>query len=158
APPQEVAHAAADTVPPLPASPHPEPPQDETAALPHAVGPAGVPRQEIVPPPLAWEQKPVAVLGLEGTWPAFPGHAWRQDEPWTEAARWGPATRAKVCGFGGVLLQQAVSLFTWVFGLPHAFEQLPLRAVHGALAIRQMVAEAGVPNLGPCPDVRLAVH
>jgi predicted ATPase len=64
----------------------------------------------------------------------------------------------KVRGFGGVLVQHAVSLLTWVFGLPHALDQLPLRAVHGALAIRQMVAEAESPDLGPCPDVRLAVH
>jgi DNA-binding NtrC family response regulator len=158
APLQEVAHTAADSAPPLPASPDPEPPETETAALPHTGESAGVPRQEVFPPPLAWEQKPVAVLALEVTWPEIPGRAWRQYEPWTEATRWEQAIMEKVRGFGGVLVQQAVSLFTWVFGLPHAFEQLPLRAVHGALAIRQMVAEAGAPDLGPCPEVRLAVH
>src|SRR5262249_33667022 len=125
--PQEVAHAAAGSAPPLPPSPHPEHPEDETAALPHAVVPAGATRQEVVPPATAWEQKPVAVLALELTWPEIPGRELRRYEPWTEAARWEHAIMEKVRGFGGVLVQHAVSLLTWVFGLPHALDQLPLR-------------------------------
>src|SRR5262249_41673575 len=156
--PQEVAHSAEGSAPPLSASPHPEHPEDETTSVPHAVEPAGVTRQEVFLPTTAWEQKPVAVLALELTWPEVPGRELRRYEPWTEAARWEQAIMEKVRGFGGVPVQHAVSLFTWVFGIPHALEQSPLRAVHGALAIRQMVAEAGSPDLGPCPDVRLAVH
>ena len=46
----------------------------------------------------------------------------------------------------------------WVFGVPQVLEQLPQRAVHSALAIRQMVVDASAPDLPPCPTVRLAVH
>jgi hypothetical protein len=63
-----------------------------------------------------------------------------------------------VQGFGRVLLQHAASLLAWVFGLPQALEQLPQRAVHGALAIRQMIVEARASDLTLCPEVRLAVH
>jgi len=43
--------------------------------------------------------------------------------------------------------------------LPRALEQMPQRAVHAALAIRQMVAEAwAAERREPCPEVRLAVH
>ena len=57
-----------------------------------------------------------------------------------------------------MLVQRTASRLVWVFGVPQALEQLPQRAVHSALAIRQMVVEASAPDLPPCPTVRLAVH
>src|SRR5262249_2810954 len=109
-------------------------------------------------PEAAWERKSVAVLALEMTWPEVPEVALQHYEPWTGAARWDQAMREKVQGFGGVLLQHTASLFTWVFGLTQTVDQLAQRAVHSALAMRQMVAEASVPDMAPCPQVRLAVH
>jgi DNA-binding NtrC family response regulator len=105
-----------------------------------------------------WEHKPVAVLALEVTWPEVSGLEPFHYDPWTTAARWEQAIMDKVQGFGGLLLQSSAGLFLWVFGLPQAFEQLPQRAVHSALAIRQMVATAQALDLGPGPAVRLAVH
>jgi transcriptional regulator with AAA-type ATPase domain len=106
----------------------------------------------------AWEQKPVAVLALEAIWPEMSGLAPRRYDPWTAAARWERAIMDKMQGFGGLLLQSTAGLFLWVFGLPQALEQLPQRAVHSGLAIRQMVAAAEALDLGPCPVVRLSVH
>jgi hypothetical protein len=105
-----------------------------------------------------WEQKPVAVLAIEVTWPEVSGLEPLRYDPWTTAARWEQAIMDKVQGFGGFLLQSTAGLFLWVFGLPQALEQLPQRAVHSALAIRQMVAAAQALDLGPGPAVRLAVH
>ena len=106
----------------------------------------------------AWAQKPVVVLVLELTWPERPDVWPLSYDPWTLAARWEQAAMDKVQGFGGVLLHRTPASLTWVFGLPQALEQLPQRAVHSALALRQMVAAAQAPDLGPCPTVRLAVH
>ena len=58
----------------------------------------------------------------------------------------------------GALVQRTASLLVWVFGLPQGMEQLPQRAVHSALAVRQMVVEASAPDMPPYPTVRLAVH
>ena len=115
-------------------------------------------RAERPHPSAAWEQKPVVVLALELTWPEANGLESPRYDPWTEMARWEQAIVDKVQGFGGVLLQRTPALLTWVFGLPQTLEQLPQRAVHSALAIRQMVVEASAPDLPPCPEVRLAVH
>jgi len=109
-------------------------------------------------PALAWEQKPVAVFALEVTWPEANDLKSPRYDPWTEMARWEQAIVDKVQGFGGVLLQRTPALLTWVFGLPQTLEQLPQRAVHSALAIRQMVVDASAPDLPPCPEMRLAVH
>ena len=80
-------------------------------------------------------------------------------EPWTVAARWQQHIEEKVNGFGGMLLHRSPSLFVVAFGLPRTLEQLPQRAVHAALAIRQSVAEAaGSAEQPSCPAVRLAVH
>jgi transcriptional regulator with AAA-type ATPase domain/predicted ATPase len=111
-------------------------------------------------PPMgpAWAQKPVVVLALELTWLERP-EVWPLSyDPWTLAARWEQAAMDTVQGFGGVLLHRTPVSLTWVFGLPQALEQMPQRAVHSALALRQMVAAAQAPDLGPCPTVRLAVH
>jgi DNA-binding NtrC family response regulator len=90
----------------------------------------------------AWEQKPVVVLALELTWPQEATGAAGPYELWTEAVRWEQAIMDKVQGFGGGLLPRTPALLTWVFGVPRALEQLPQRAVHAALAVRQMVTEA----------------
>ena len=110
------------------------------------------------PPAVAWEQKPVAVLALALTFPTAgseaPGY-----EPWTVAARWEQGIVEKVEGFGGFFLPRAPALLTAVFGVPRALEQLPQRAVHAALAIRQLAAEGRSTGGGaPGPVVRLAVH
>jgi DNA-binding NtrC family response regulator len=106
----------------------------------------------------AWAQKPVVVLVLELTWPERPDVWPLSYDPWTLAARWEQVAMDTVQGFGGILLHRTPASLTWVFGLPQALEQLPQRAVHSALALRQMVAAAQAPDLGPCPTVRLAVH
>src|SRR5262249_46417074 len=113
--------------------------------------PPGLPRS-------AWEQKPVVVLALELTWPQEAPGAAGPYEPWTEAVRWEQAIMDKVQGFGGELLSRTPALLTWVFGVPRALEQVPQRAVHAALAVRQMVTEAlgGAPT--GCPTLRLAAH
>ena len=110
------------------------------------------------PPAPGWQHKPVAVLALELTWPEDSGLTSLSYEPWTVATRWEQAIVDKAQGFGGVLLQHTMSLLIWVFGLPQALEQLPQRAVHAALAIRQMIIEAQGTELAPCPEVRLAAH
>jgi transcriptional regulator with AAA-type ATPase domain len=114
-------------------------------------GRAVVPATDVPAADPVWEQKPIAVLALEATWPTLAEREPLRYDPWTVAARWEQALLEKVQGFGGVLLQRTASLLIWVFGLPRALEQLPQRAVHGALAIRQMVAEVRAPALGPCP-------
>jgi class 3 adenylate cyclase len=63
-----------------------------------------------------------------------------------------------VRAFGGVLVEHTASRLIWVFGVPQGLDQLPQRAVHSALAIRQMVVEASAPDMPPCPVPRLAVH
>jgi len=106
----------------------------------------------------AWEQKPIAVLAVEVTWPEGSGlEPWRYD-PWTVAAHWEQALVDKVHGFGGALVQRTASLLIWVFGLPQALEQLPQRAVHSALAIRQMAVAPTAEDMPPYPEVRQAVH
>jgi hypothetical protein len=109
-------------------------------------------------PEPAWEHKPVAVLALELTWPATFGLESLRYDPWSEMARWEQTIVDKVQGFGGTLVQRTASLLSWVFGLPQGMEQLPQRAVHSALVVRQMVLEVSIPDLPPCPTVRLAVH
>jgi DNA-binding NtrC family response regulator/tetratricopeptide (TPR) repeat protein len=109
-------------------------------------------------PRSAWEQKPVVVLALELTWPQEATGAAGPYEPWTEAVRWEQAIIDKVQGFGGVLLPRTPALLTWVFGVPQALEQLPQRAVHAALAVRQMVTEASGGALAGGPTLRLAAH
>ena len=106
-----------------------------------------------------WEQKLVAVLAIEVTWPAALEPDTLYYEPWTVHARWEQAVMEKIQGFGGVVLQRGPSLLLVAFGLPHTLEQLPHRAVQTAFGIRQMTAE--VPAAGerePRPIVRQAVH
>jgi len=116
------------------------------------------PEDAVMPAP-AWEQKPVAVLALEVTWPAAVEPDALHYEPWTIHARWEHTVLEKVQGFGGVVLQRGPSLLLVAFGLPRTLEQLPHRAVQTALGIRQLTA-AGPPTgeREPRPTVRQAVH
>ena len=107
-------------------------------------------------PSPVWEQKPVAVLAIELTFPmATEGEATAY-EPWTAASRWEQTLVAKVQGFGGVLIQRSPSLLLVAFGIPQTLEQLPQRAVQAALALRQLVAEGA--DREPCPELRQVVH
>jgi MoxR-like ATPase len=103
-----------------------------------------------------WEQKLVAVLALEVTWPAAGEGEAPRYEPWTVVTRWGQLILEKVHGFGGVCLQRSPSLLLAAFGLPHTLEQLPQRAVQAALAVQRLVADA--PQGEIAPDLRQAVH
>ena len=106
-----------------------------------------------------WARKPVTILAINVTFPEPPELEAPDFEPWTVAARWQQHIEEKVNGFGGLLLQRSPSLLVVVFGLPRTLEQLPQRAVHAALAIRESVAEAaGSAEQTSCPEVRLAVH
>jgi AAA ATPase domain/Bacterial regulatory protein, Fis family len=104
----------------------------------------------------SWEQKLVAVLALELSWPSTVDGEAPRHEPWTARRRWELTMVEKVRGFGGVVLQRSPSLFLVAFGLPHTLEQLPQRAVQAALALRQLVA--GLPVGEVCPELRQAVH
>jgi transcriptional regulator with AAA-type ATPase domain len=106
-----------------------------------------------------WEQKPVAVLAIEVTWPTTGERDTLRYEPWTMYARWEQDLVEKVHGFGGIVLQRGPSLLLVVFGLPHTLEQLPHRAVQTACVIRQMTCERQDAWEGaPWPTVRQAVH
>jgi DNA-binding NtrC family response regulator/tetratricopeptide (TPR) repeat protein len=106
-----------------------------------------------------WEQKPVAVLAIEVTWPAALEPDTPRYEPWTVHARWEHTVLEKVQGFGGVVLQRGPSLLLVAFGVPHTLEQLPHRAVQAAFGIRQLTAEGSATGeQAPQPTVRQAVH
>jgi hypothetical protein len=83
-----------------------------------------------------WEQKPVAVLAIELTWPDHTASEALGDEPWTVTTAWQHSIVEKIQGFGGVILQRAPTLLLVAFGMPQTLEQLPQRAVQAALAIR----------------------
>jgi tetratricopeptide (TPR) repeat protein len=137
------AQASESIAPPAPILPPREAP---------IVLPPGEP-QALVP---SWEQKPVAVLALELTWPvAAAGEAPRY-EPGTATRRWEQAILEKVRGFGGVLLQRSPSLLLVAFGIQDTLEQLPQRAVQAALALRQLLA--AMPAGEYAPELRQAVH
>jgi len=104
----------------------------------------------------SWEQKPVAVLALELTWPAVGEGDASPYEPWTAAHRWEQLILEKVHGFGGVCVQRSPSLLLVAFGIPKTLEQSPQRAVQAALTLRTLVVEGG--DGGSCPALRQAVH
>jgi DNA-binding NtrC family response regulator/tetratricopeptide (TPR) repeat protein len=110
-------------------------------------------------PEAGWAQKPVAVLAINVTFPETGELEPPRYEPWTVAARWEQRIVENVVGFGGLLLQRSPPLVLVAFGIPQTLEQLPQRAVHAALAMRQLVVEAaGSAERAACPEVRLAVH
>ena len=101
-------------------------------------------------PEPAWQHTPVAVLALELTWPEASSLKFLRSDLWIETARWEETIGDKVQGFGGRLVQRVGSRRVWVFGVPQVLEQLPQRAVHSALAIRQLLVEAS-PGSAPLP-------
>jgi DNA-binding NtrC family response regulator/predicted ATPase/class 3 adenylate cyclase len=133
--------------------------QEEDAAEPQDVGIA-IPVQTM--PQVegsSWEQKWVAVLAIEVTWPAVAVTDVPRYEAWTVATRWEQHIAEMMQGFGGIVLQRAPSLYLVAFSLPQTLEQLPQRAVQAALALRRLIAEARAATSGePCPTVRQAIH
>ena len=109
----------------------------------------------VVLPPV-WEQKSVAVLAIELTFPIAPQGEAATDEPGTAASRWEEALVAKVQGFGGVLLQRSPSLLLVAFGMPQTLEQLPQRAVQAALTLQALVSDGS--DGEPCPELIQAVQ
>src|SRR5262249_8914942 len=104
----------------------------------------------------AWEQKPVAVLAIELTWPGPTAPEALDDAPWQVTAAWQHTIVEQVQGLGGVVPQRSPSLLLVAFGTPQTLDQLPQRAVQAAWALRQRVVEA--PDGGPGPEVRLVGH
>jgi DNA-binding NtrC family response regulator/tetratricopeptide (TPR) repeat protein len=132
---------------------HPSPPAAEPGP------PGGMPASGSLTSraePRGWEQKPVAVLAIELTWPERATTKGPRYEPWTVSTRWEATIVEKVHGFGGVVLQRSPSLLLVAFGIPQTLEQLPQRAVQAALTLRTLVAEGG--DGGPCPALRQAAH
>ena len=104
----------------------------------------------------SWEQKLVAVLALDLSWPSAVDGEVPHYEPWTATRRREQLIAENMQGLGGVLLQRSPSLLLVAFGLPHTLEQLPQRAVQAALALRQMVATSPAGEFAP--KLRQAVH
>jgi tetratricopeptide (TPR) repeat protein len=119
-------------------------------------GRATPPSRALQTPTPSWEQKLVAVLVIEVTWPAAFERDTPRYEPWTLTAQWEQCLLRKVQGFGGVVIQQGPSLLLVAFGIHDTLEQLPQRVVQAALALRHLVMEA--PAAASRPELRLVVH
>jgi DNA-binding NtrC family response regulator/predicted ATPase len=146
----------------LGAAPGPQTPdaggRDEALRAP-ADGRRGAAPTVSLEPPSGWEQKLVAVLAIDLTWPEVTALEAPPHEPWTVVARWEQGIVEKVQGFGGTVLQHTPSLLLVAFGVPQTLEQQPQRAVHAALALRQLAADEGPPTgKGPRPTLRLGLH
>src|SRR5262245_21555393 len=102
-----------------------------------------------------WEQKMVAVVAVSLAWTEGDEGTWSH-EPWTEHQRWARLVREKLSGLGAVPLQDGASVSLWAVGLPRTVDQLLERAVHGALAIREVVASLAPRERGP--ELRMAIH
>ncbi|HET9488686.1 MAG TPA: sigma 54-interacting transcriptional regulator [Methylomirabilota bacterium] len=102
-----------------------------------------------------WEKKLVAVATIHLTFPRTADIDAAHPQPWTLAKRWEQILTDKVHGFGGILLNSSPCLFTALFGIPHTLEQMAVRALHAALAIRHAVAETATVD---SPELRAAVH
>jgi DNA-binding winged helix-turn-helix (wHTH) protein/tetratricopeptide (TPR) repeat protein len=129
--------------------------RDEGQPTPQNVATEPAPERPAVPSPV-WEQKPVAVLTVELTFPTTTEGEAAASEPWRAASCWEQAFMATVQRFGGVVLQRSPSLLLVAFGIPQTLEQLPQRAVQAALALRHLVEE--VTDREPCPELRQVVH
>ena len=103
-----------------------------------------------------WEQKPVAALAVEVTWPAD-NEAWGSPyEPWTVTSRWEQTIVEKLQAFGGVVLPHTPALLIAAFGVPRTLEQASERAVLAALALRGLVIN--VRDTRHYPELRMALH
>jgi transcriptional regulator with AAA-type ATPase domain/tetratricopeptide (TPR) repeat protein len=105
---------------------------------------------------LHWEQKPVAVLAIEMTWPAIGVGEASPYEPWTATNYWAQTIVEKAQGFGGVVLPRTPALVMVAFGISQTLEQLPQRAVQAALAVQSISTQA--PDKRPSPELRIALH
>jgi DNA-binding NtrC family response regulator/tetratricopeptide (TPR) repeat protein len=103
-----------------------------------------------------WEEKIAATLAIELVIPHSDQNTTPGD-PWTLLDRWTRRIEERLRGFGGVLLRSSPSRLTAVFGVPRALEQTPQRALHSALAIQRLVAQA-VAEREPRPDLRITAH
>ena len=127
-----------------------------------AAAPAGVPDASpatgVEPAPAGGagrERKQVAVLAIELTFPER-GEAERSSyEPWTVVRRWQEALTDAVRGFGGSFLPHGPSRSTAVFGAPRALEQIPVRAIRAALAVRRLQSTM---LRDAVPELRAALH
>jgi DNA-binding NtrC family response regulator/predicted ATPase len=128
---------------------------DQHATLPETSGAELAPESPVALSP-GWEQKPVAVLAIELTFPTAREGEAAGYEPWTAESRWEQALVEKVQGFGGAVLQRSPSLLLVAFGIPQTLEQLPQRAVQAALALRHLIAEGAEGE--PRPELRLVGH
>jgi len=128
---------------------------DEGGLALQEVSAALTPGHSVLPFPI-WEQKTVAVLAVDLTFPTTTDGAASVDEPWTVASRWEQAIVATIQRFGGVVLQHSPSLLLTAFGIPRTLEQLPQRAVQAALTLRHLTIEGS--SREPCPELRLVVH
>lgn len=97
-----------------------------------------------------WEQKAVAALAIDLSFPD-PGSGASGPEPFTAATQWQQEIEEKVRGFGGVFTQKTPSRLVALFGIPKALEQSSQRALHAASAI-QRLSRAGA------PERRIAIH
>jgi DNA-binding NtrC family response regulator len=79
-------------------------------------------------PRSAWEQKVVAVLAIEMTWPDAAALDAAGYELWTVMTRWDQRITEKVQGFGGMILQRTPSLLLVAFGLPRTLERMDRQA------------------------------
>jgi DNA-binding NtrC family response regulator/tetratricopeptide (TPR) repeat protein len=129
---------------------------DTPAAAPPSSNEALASVAELEASPLTREHKPAAIVAVELTWRDAGEDTLPNHEPWTEAARWERAIHEKLAGLGGVPLQRGPTLAVWGFGVPQSVDQMPQRAVHGALAVRNLAAE--VTPREQVPELRLAVH
>ena len=101
------------------------------------------------------ERKQVAVLVIELTFPERGDSERSSYEPWTVVNRWQEALTDAVRGFGGAFLPHGHARSTAVFGAPRALEQIPVRAIRAALAVRQL---QGTMPRDAIPEVRAALH
>ena len=107
----------------------------------------------------AWEQKPVAVIAIDVTFPQDPNQPFTTYESWTVEAQWERLVTDKIQGFGGLCMRHTPSLLIALFGVPQALEQMPQRAIHAAFAIQHLASSQLFPSpSGLRPVIRLAVH
>ncbi len=104
----------------------------------------------------SWEERTATVLSIELVMPSGDS-AMTGSDPWTTATKWRDRIVERIRGFGGILVQSSPSRLTTVFGVPKALEKSAERAVQGALAILNQVAEESE-HSRPVPQIRFAAH
>jgi len=132
--------------------------------VPWEVQPEMLPQSEAAPddrqpPSSGWEQRTVAVLVIDLTLPRAAGPTSSPVAAWELLRRWEDAMAEKIQQCGGVFLRRSPPLMVAAFGLLHALEQMPHRAVHAALTIRHLLEDQQLTaGLEAGPELRQAVH